>query len=129
MATKRWPEISPDSVRESLEVGLGGSRLKEYDLAPYAQMVSASIPDDLWSGIFFSWLSMKGHLQGLHDLERTEMFATKVEGRVYATFITVWTRQEAFAQWLRHGYPVEEMLRSMGVAAEEISMLNVRDFS
>lgn len=129
MTDKLWPEASPESIQANLEAGLGGSRHKEFELAPYGQMVEVSIAEEIWSSVFFSWLSLKGHLQGLHDMDRTELFAARMGDRVYAMFITVWTKQEAFTEWLQHGYPVEEMLRSMGVEKENIRITYVRDFS
>lgn len=129
MAEKHWAEVSPDSLQANLEAGLGASRQAEYELAPYGQIVQATIPELLWSSVFFSWLSMKGHLQGLHDMDRTQMFATRQEDRVFAQFITVWTNREAYAEWLQHGYPVEEMLRSMGIDEQDIVIIHVRDFS
>ncbi len=126
---KPWPELGPETVNEQLENGLGGSLYKDYTVAPYAKMVHAAIPLDLWSGVFFSWESMKGHLQGLHGFDRTQMFATLVDDTVYATFIVVWNNSFAISGWMENGYPVEEMLRAMGLPDNDVHIQLVRDFS
>jgi hypothetical protein len=123
------PPTSTEQTRELIAAGLGSSRYKEYDIAPYAQMVQTAVPQEVWSGVFFSWLSIKGHLQALHEFDRTEMFATVAGGSVYATFIVVWDTAEALAEWMRHGYPVEEMLRAMGIPDTDIHIQLVRDFA
>jgi hypothetical protein len=123
---------SPQSAEETrgmLEGGLGSSRYKEYDIAPFAQMVQAAVPQELWSGVFFSWMSMKAHLQGLHGLDRTQTYATLSGDIVYATFLVVWQNADELAEWMAHGYPVEEMLRAMGLPDEDIHIQLVRDFS
>lgn len=112
--------------------GLGGLRYKEYDIAPYCEMVQAFIPEEVWSGVFYSWSSLKGHLQGLHGLEGTEMYAGREEegeGRIYACFFTIWSSGDALAEWIEHGYPVEKMLKSLGVPEESIEMRLIRDYS
>lgn len=123
------PPMSREETFARIESGLGTSRYKEYDIAPYAQMVQAAIPQPVWSGVFFSWESMKGHLQGLHGFDRTQMFATLVGDVVYATFIVVWDNSLAISGWMEHGYPVEEMLRSMGIPEDDVHIQLVRDFS
>ncbi len=82
-----------------------------------------------WQGVFFSWLSLKGHLQGMHGLMRTELFATANGNQVKATFIVIWTQEAELAAWLEHGYSIEEMLSSMDVAADAITTSVGRDFS
>jgi hypothetical protein len=122
----------PSTTEETfqlLRTGLGASRYKEYDIAPFAQMVQAAIPQPSWSGVFFSWLSLKGHLQALHGLERTAMVATLSGDVVYATFLVVFSNVDSLAEWMEHGYPVEEMLRSMGLPDEDIHVQLVRDYS
>jgi hypothetical protein len=121
--------VTAEETRERIATGLGSGRYKEYDIAPYAQMVQTVVPQELWSGVFFSWLSIKGHLQALHEFDRTEMFATSTETLVYATFIVVWDNADSLAEWMAHGYPVEEMLRAMGVPDADIHIQLVRDFS
>ncbi len=112
-----------------IDEGLGGTRYKEYEIAPYALIVRAQMPTDLWSGVFYAWLSLKGHLQGMHGFDRTQMFAAQEEGTVAATFITVWDRAETMYQWLDRGYPVPEMLEAMGVSETMIELELVRDYS
>jgi len=129
MAKINWPEFKHEVVDDFFEAGPGTANYKEYTLAPYAQIVHAAMPVALWSGVFFSWLSFKGHLQGLHQWNRTELFATNVDDIIYATFIIIFDRDVALAEWVGHGYPIEEMLRSLGVAADDINVTLMRDFS
>ena len=110
--------------------GLGGERYKEYDIAPFVEMVEATIPEEIWSGVFYSWQSMKGFLQGVYGMERVQMFAARErDGHIFACFCTVWAGGEELAEWLENGYPVEEMLTGMGVPKDNITMRLVRDYS
>lgn len=127
--TRVPPPMRREESAARLEAGLGSSRYKEYDIAPYAQIVQTAVPQPLWSGVFFSWESMKGHLQGLHGFDRTQMFATLVDDTVYATFIVVWSNSYAISGWMESGYPVEEMLRAMRIPEPDIHVQLVRDFS
>ena len=45
------------------------------------------MPFETWTGTFYSWLSLKGHLQGLHGWDRTELFANRTGDTVTATFV------------------------------------------
>jgi len=110
--------------------GLGSSRYKEYDIPGYAQIVRARIPAAIWSGVYYSWLSMKGHLQALHDWDRTEFFATSLpDGDVEAVFAVIWNGAEALADYVENGYPVDEMLRGVGIPEQNIDVQLMRDFS
>ena len=57
-----------ETLREKLDFirveGLGTPRYREYEDAPYALVVRATMPFDAWTGVFYSWMSLKGHLQG-----------------------------------------------------------------
>ncbi|MHB8842314.1 MAG: hypothetical protein ACYC56_11125 [Candidatus Aquicultor sp.] len=123
------PERKSDEAERQLETGLGTTKYKAYGQAPYVYTVLASMTEEIWNNVFFSWLSMKGYLQGMHGMNRTEMFATKIGGRVYATFIVVWSHEEQLAAWLEHGYTVEELLQSMGCPANDVQVSLQRDFS
>ena len=113
-----------------IEDGLGTSRYKEYELAPYAQMVTARVPQVVWSGVLFSWLSMKGHLQGLWQFDRSQFFATALPGGyVEAVFIVAWQGAETLSAWLQDGYSVETMLLEMGIPADQMQIRLLRDFS
>jgi len=116
---------------ESIARGLGGARYKEYDMAPFCEMVQTTVPEELWSNVFYSWTSLKGHLQGMHGLERTEMFATREEqaGAIFVCFFTIWGSGDALAEWLEHGYPIEKMLTGLGVEPETIEVRLIRDYS
>ena len=118
------------AISARIEEGLGTSRYKEYELAPYAQIVTARIPKAVWSGVLFSWFSMKGHLQGLWQFDRTQCFATELpDGRVEAMFVVAWQGAETLSAWLREGFSVETMLREMGVPEEDLEIRLMRDFS
>ncbi len=124
-----WPVLNREQELGALDSGMGASRYKDYNEAPFVQMVHAHMPHELWSGVFFSWLSMKGHLQGAHGVLRVEMYATRFAGRVYALFMVVWEEADAMMEWLYHGYPIEEMLRQVGVQPGDITVALARDFS
>ena len=52
-----------------------------------------------------SWMSLKGHVQGLHDFDRTEFFCTsRDDGTVLALFVVIWQGADALAEWLQNGY-------------------------
>jgi hypothetical protein len=101
----------------------------EYDFWPYVYVVTATFPADRWSAVFFSWLSVKGFTAGMHYVEGAHCYATPVEGdRVWATFAIRFSNEEAVSSWYEYGYPVEEMLAGLGVAAEDITSIVARDF-
>jgi hypothetical protein len=120
---------TPGHTQRVLEEGLGGTRYKEHEIAPYGLIVRATMPMDVWSGVFYSWLSLKGHLQGLHGIDRTELFAAQDGNSVTAYFITVWDTAEMLAQWMGSGYPVSQMLEAMGVPEDMIELQPVRDYA
>lgn len=121
--------VSPE-ISAKIDDGLGTSRYKEYELAPYTQIVTARIPKAVWSGVLFSWFSMKGHLQGLWQFDRTQMFATELpDGRVEAIFVVAWQGAETLTAWLQDGFSVENMLREMGIRDEDLEIRLMRDFS
>jgi hypothetical protein len=121
--------VSP-ALSAKIDEGLGTSRYKEYELAPYAQMVTARIPKAVWSGVLFSWLSLKGHIQGLWQFDRSQFFATeRPDGYVEAVFIVAWQGAETLTAWLRDGFSVETMLREMGIPEGDMDVKLMRDFS
>lgn len=109
--------------------GAGGSRHKEYDVAPYVVAVRASIPNVMWPSVLYSWMSLRGHLQGLHYHETSYMFAGGDETRIVATFYVLFSRAEGLETWLEHGYTVDRMLVGLGVPARDIDVQVMRDFS
>lgn len=115
---------------QSIEGGLGGTRYKEYDYPGYVQVVRATVPQEVWSGVFYSWLSMKGHLLGLHDFDRSELFVSgQPDGDVYVMFAVVFREAESLAEWIEHGYSVDAMLAGMGVPSDDVTVVLARDFS
>lgn len=127
-ATGERPGVGRDS--SDVSAGLGSTRYKEYDIPGYVQVVRALIPAEIWSGVFYSWLSLKGHLQGLHDFDRSEFFATaQPNGDVEAVFAVIWDGAESLTGWLDNGYPMDMVLRNMGIAEDAISVTLMRDYS
>lgn len=124
--------MTNEAPRADKRVGgvLGSTRYKEYELAGYAEVVRAYVPQWAWSGVFFSWLSLKGHLQGLHQFDRTELFCTAgADGRVEAVFAIIWQGADTMSAWLEKGYSAEKMLTNMGIPAEDMQVQLMRDFS
>jgi hypothetical protein len=101
----------------------------EMEQTPFAHVVTATFGHDRWSGVFFSWLSLKGFILGVHSVENVRLYASEVGEHVQATFITVFSDSAAMDAWLDHGYPVEEMLLAAGVPEDEISSVLARDLS
>jgi hypothetical protein len=101
----------------------------ELEQAPYAHVVTATFPHDRWSGVFFSWLSLKGFILGVHSVENVRLYASEMGARVQATFVTVFSNRESLDAWLEHGYPVEEMLVAEGVVEDDITSVLARDLS
>lgn len=127
--TQAPPAATAEEAQARIEAGLGSSRYKEYDINPYAAMVQAAVPQILWSGVYFAWQSMKGHLQGLHGFDRTETFVTSVDDTVYMTALVVFDNANGLAEWMQNGYPLTEMLGKMGIPDEDVHLQLVRDFS
>jgi hypothetical protein len=117
------------SDTEYASAGAGGSRYKEYDIAPYVVAVRAQVPRPVWPGVLYSWLSLKGHMQGLHSLDTTYMFARGVEDGVLVMFYAVFGLAEGLTAWMQHGYTIDRMLTEMGVPAEDIDVQVMRDYS
>lgn len=101
----------------------------EYEQAPYAHIVTASFPPDRWSAIYYSWLSLKGYMLGVHGIDNTRCYADETDGHVDAVFVTIMSDRQAALAWLEQGYPVEEMLAAEGVAVDDIKTVLARDLS
>jgi len=115
---------------DQLKSGLIGTRDKEFgQVAPYAHIVNTSMTADIWHSVLFAWLSLKGHLQGMHGLNRIELFAMADVDLVRATFITIWEHEEELAVWLKSGYTIEEMLDGLGASRDDIIVTLGRDFA
>jgi hypothetical protein len=112
---------------EEIGMGVGASRYKEYDIAPYVVAVRATVPRTIWPGVFYSWL--KGHMQGLHSLDTTYVFARGLDESILVSFYAVFSLGEGLSAWLEHGYTIDQMLTEMGVPAEEIDVQIMRDYS
>lgn len=129
-STVTTADRAPTQAGSEVQQGLGTTRYKEYDYPGYAQLVRATVPGAVWSGVFYSWMSLKGHLLGLHDFDRSDFFITALpDGAVDAVFVVVFREAESLAEWIEHGYPVDAMLTGMGVPAEDIRVVLARDFS
>ena len=94
-----------------------------------AHVVTATFPHERWSGVFFSWLSLKAFILGVLAVENTRLSASEVGEDVQATFVTVFSDVESMDAWLSKGYPVEEMLTAEGVAEDRIATVLARDLS
>lgn len=128
MTDTRTPSGSTES--RVVDEGLGGARYKEYEYPPYAQVVSVRIPLEVWSGVVYSWLSLKGHMQGLHGFDRSEFFTTAVDDtHIYAIFVVVWQGADTLAEWMQRGYSTEKMLAEMGIPSDDIDVHLMRDYS
>ena len=79
--------------------------------------------------MFFSWLSLKAFILGVHSVENVRLYASEVGDDVQATFVTVFSDVESMDAWLGQGYPVEEMLTAEGVLEERITTVLARDLS
>lgn len=122
--------VTPADVKRAVEEGLGGSRYKEYEYPAYAEVVRAHVPVERWTAVYYSWMSLKGHLQGLHDFDRSEFFCTSRDDEtILALFAVIWQGADAMAEWLESGYPTDQMLRDLGVPEQDISVELMRDFS
>jgi hypothetical protein len=124
--------VNPSSQEMSggIAAGLGTSRYKEYEIAPYVQVVRATVPKSIWSGVLLSWFSLKGHIQGLWNFDRSDFFATELpDDRVEAMWVVCWQGAETLAEWLQNGYDVETMLRELGIPDSDLDVRLMRDFS
>ncbi len=95
--------VSAGDVRRAVEEGLGGSRYKEYELPGLRRgRARARARATRGAPCTVSWMSLKGHLQGLHHFDRTEFFCTTGDdGRVEALFAVIWQGADALADVAR----------------------------
>ncbi len=126
---RMWPPQTPEGHAQQLQQEPYGEGIFEYEAAPYGLLVQANFPIDRWSAVFFSWLSFKGFVAGLHFCQDTHLFATQAGARVWATMIVTFNSPRGLAEWQQHGYPVEEMLRAMGIPDDDMHIQLLRDFS
>ena len=119
----------PPSVRdEVMAIGPVGEYRYEYDVLPYVHAVTATMAADRWSAVFYSWLSLKAFMAGIHYVEGTRAYVTQLpDGRVRATFLVIFENQLGLSAWLEYGYRVEEMLAAEGVAPNDIESVLARD--
>jgi hypothetical protein len=130
MAENEEQKIRTQIDREFLEAKLVGTKYREYaTTAPYAYIVRAHFEEEIWDGVFFSWLSIKGHMQGFHEVEDIKLFATNKAGNIEAMFMVIFRNEEALTSWLENGYTAEETLRAIGVPNENIEVSLKRDLS
>ena len=102
----------------------------ETELHPFANLVTATFPAERWSAVFYSWMSLKGFILGVHGVENVRLYATEPqEGRVQATFVVVFSSAGAVAAWIEDGYTVEEMLAANDVDQNDITSVLARDLS
>ena len=124
-----WPPQGPDEYARQLREQREGGEVFEYEAVPYGLMVQAVLPMDRWSAVYFSWLSLKGFLAGVYQVEDMHLYATQAGGRVWVTMIVTFSSPRALASWLEEGYAVEEMLRDVGVPDDDIRTSLIRDIA
>jgi hypothetical protein len=126
---RMWPPQEPEEHARQLAEEPVEEGVFEYEAAPYGLVVQAHFPMDRWSAVFFSWLSFKGFVAGLRFCENTHLYATQAGARVWATFIVTFSSPRALGEWLRNGYPIEQMLTDLGIPAEDMRSMLVRDLA
>lgn len=126
---RMWPPQDVEAHVRQLREEPPDGQVFEYEAAPYGMLVQATFPTTRWSAVYFSWLSFKGFIVGVHYVEDLHLYATQAEGRVWATIVVTFTSPRGLAGWLEHGYPVEQMLRDVGVPDEDIRVSLVRDIA
>lgn len=101
---------------------------KEYTVAGYALVVTVAVDASIWPNIWYSWLSLKGHLQSFHYFQGTHHFVQRAGDEVLSTMVVVFDNAAAVSAWLQDGYSTDRMLREMGIAEEDFQMHLMRDF-
>jgi hypothetical protein len=130
--SQREPAQQSRTVDEQLEAisrGAGAVQDKEYTVSGYALVVTLRIDAAHWPAIWYSWLSLKGHLQSYHYVWSTSHYVRRAGDEVLSTMIVVFENAAAVAAWLRDGYSTDQMLREMGVPEEDFEVHLMRDFS
>lgn len=128
--TGRIPEHrAAEEQSAAIAAGVGAPRIGEYSIAPYALVVTARMDEATWPKVWFSWLSLKGHLQGFHYVRATYQFTSRIAGQIVAIFAVVFNSADAAGAWVERGYTVDMMLREMGVPDEDFEVRMMRDFS
>ncbi len=126
---RMWPPQTPEGHAQQFRDEPVGEQVFEYENVPYGVLVQAHFPLERWAAVYYSWLSYKGFVCGLHYCEDTKLFATQAGARVWATFVVVFNTPRGLAEWLQHGYPIEEMLADLGVPPEDIRTMLTRDIA
>jgi hypothetical protein len=124
---RMWPPQGPEDHAQQLRREPIEEQIYEYEDVPYGMLVQANFPQDRWSAVYYSWLSYKGFVVGLHYCEETKLLATQAGARVWATFVVIFSSPRGLAEWLQQGYPIEEMLADLGVPPEDVRSMLVRD--
>lgn len=120
---------SIDEQLAAVTAGAGVSQVKEYTVSGYALVVTVRVDAADWANIWYSWLSLKGHLQSFHYVQSTSHYVRRTDDEVLSTMIVVFENSAAVAAWLRDGYSTDQMLREMGVPEEDFEVHLMRDFS
>jgi hypothetical protein len=121
--------VLPAEAFDRLEQSFGMTGYKEYSDAPWALVTQASFPDWMWPGIFFSWLSLKGHLQSYYELTEDYFLATKNEEQILGIWTLGFGNRPALEQFMESAYTIAQMLASMGVPEEDIHVSLHREYS
>ncbi len=126
---EKHPSVSPSESLERLQFGLGRTGYKEYAESPWAIVVQASFPEWMWAGVYYSWFSLKGHLQSYYELQDFYFFASRTEDQILGMWGLGFDVRSALEQYVESGYTVAQMLKSMGVPEDDIHVSFHRDFS
>lgn len=126
---EKHPSVFPSDAYERLESSFGMTGYAEYSDAPWAVVTQASFPDGMWPGIFFSWLSLKGHLQSYYELSEEYFLAARNEDQILGIWALGFGNRPALEQFMESAYTVSQMLASMGVPEEDIHVSLHREYS
>jgi hypothetical protein len=127
-APSRQSRTTEEQVR-AVEAGAGIPQQKEYMVSGYALVVTVRADAANWPNIWYSWLSLKGHLQSFHYLQSTHHFVRRAGDEILSTMIVVFESASAVSRWLQDGYSTDQMLREMGVPEGDFEVHLMRDFS
>jgi hypothetical protein len=91
--------------------------------ASIRQLVDAVVPRESWDEAYFSFLSLKSHLQSLPSWVDMKVDAReRPDGTVEVLVTTGWSSADAIAVWLDHGLTPDALLRALTPPARQISV-------
>lgn len=126
---EKHPTVPASEAFQRLEAAFGTTGFGEYSDAPWAVVTQASFPDWMWEGVWYSWLSLKGHFQSFYDLESDYCLASKDGDRILGMWALVFGSRPALEQFMESSYTLSQMLVSIGVAEGDIHVSLHRELS